>query len=106
MAAAAAARKPHIAPIRAAAAAVVVAALQLRSHGKTATVLAAGQIRQKSNTAGKNPTVEWKLYALSVLFIRDGMIAIMHVTWVSLALYVRGKSRITIFLPYHDPPLA
>ena len=53
-----------IAPIRAAAAAVVVAALQLRSHGKTATVLAAGQIRQKSNTAGKNPTVEWKLYAM------------------------------------------
>ena len=100
----------RIAPIRAAAAAAVVVAdlllLQLRSHGKTATVLAAGQIRQKSNTAGKNPTVEWKLYALSVLFIRDGMIAIMHVTWVSLALYVRGKSRITIFLPYHDPPLA
>ena len=53
----------RIAPIRAAAAAaVVVAALLqynnyvLRSHGKTATVLAAGQIRQKSNTAGKNPT--------------------------------------------------
>ena len=50
----------RIAPIRAAAAAAVVVAalllLQLRSHGKTATVLAAGQIRQKSNTAGKNPT--------------------------------------------------